>query len=313
LKILITGAAGFLASHIAEYLSRSHEILGVDLIHPNDAWRIKGIPIEYSWCSLPDALPLLKHVDILIHCAAVTDVGMASRSPIHAATVNVDYTAMLMEEAYKNKVRVIYISTHSVYGKSQRENGVFKEEDVLCPSNLYGATKAAAELVALSYHRQHGLDVTVLRMALMYGQRERSGALVSTFVKKALAGETITLDGGGRQTRDFNYVSNAVDAIELIINTHHMHKVSGQIFNVSSGRDISIRDLANAANEFAMKYAGCQAEIVEGPARGGEEGKLRLDCQKIIELGYVPLVGFTEGFDRTAQWVKEQLRVGSKG
>lgn len=313
-RILITGIAGFLGSHLAHYLiKQKHEVLGVDLVHPQEAWRVRDLfllpssSFSYTWASVADISPLLEHCDVVVHCAAVTDVAMASRSPMHAVQAIATQTAHLMEAAQMRQKRVVNISTHSVYGIPEIQGHTYTELSPLQPSTLYGALKAAAELIAMSYSRQYSLPVTTLRMVLMYGEKERSGALVSSFLKRALAGEAIRLDGGGGQTRDLLYVQDALSAIDLCLNDN---RTFGEVYNVSTEKDTAIKELAEKSIAFAAKYIDTPGYTVPAPARAGEEGRLGVSSEKIRALGWLPLYSFEEGFDKTSEWVREERQNG---
>ncbi len=307
-RILCTGIAGFLGSHLAHYLiSQHHEVLGIDLVHPQEAWRVRDLlqlpspsPFSYTWASVADISPLLHYCDAVVHCAAVTDVAMASRSPLHSAYVNAYQATELMEATYREQKRVIIISTHSVYGIPEVQGNICTELSTIRPSNLYGALKAAAELIAMSYSRQYSLPVTTLRMVLMYGEKERSGALVSSFLKRALAGEAIRLDGGGWQTRDLLYVQDALSAINLCLTDTRTH---GEVYNASTEEETSIKTLAEKSIAFASKHTDTPGYTVLAPARAGEEGRLVVSSEKLRALGWLPLHSFDDGFEKTSEWV----------
>lgn len=306
--IIVTGSAGFLASHLLpSLLSDGHRVTGVDIVHPDDAWRLDATEIRhhpnftYVWGSAGEWQRLPEN-GIVIHAAAVTDVRFASASPRYTLERNFQDMARLLEECVHQGVgQVIVFSTHSVYGKQLLQP--IPEDVALHPSNFYGAAKAAQELLALSYFHEKGLPVTVVRPALMFGERERTGALVTTFLRKALHEETITLDGGGMQTRDMCYVGNTVQAIKLLLNADW---AKGEVFNIGSGEEISIRRLALLAEQIA-KTEKKRPTLVDGRARDGEEGRLFLDSTKIMQHGYKPEVGFTEGVERTSRWVRGRL------
>ena len=300
MKIFITGLAGFLGSHLAHrLLENGHEVMGIDLVHPNSAWRLADIrgKLEYIWASAEDCEGLIPHCDAIVHCSAVTDVGLSSRSPRYATHVNVDHTAHLMETAYRHGKRVIIISTHSVYGRPMKPDSVMTEDTVCQPSNFYGASKYAEELLAMSYARQHGLPVTALRMTLMYGPKEREGALVSMFIKRCLNGEPIMLDGGGEQTRPLLYVTDALNAIELALGDNRTY---GEVYNVASDEEVQIKTIAGKAMAFANSYGVYPLCEVTLP-RAGEEGRINVSTDKIEALGFRATVDFETGFQEVAE------------
>lgn len=297
--VMVTGAAGFLGSTLCRRLAADGwKVLGVDLMHRNDAWRLQGVDLEYQWLSLQDIREVPPNV---IHTASVTDVGYAARSPVNAINQTVLGTLAVMEAANRNErlERAVVISSHSVYGKVARQP--IREDEALHPGNLYGATKGAQELVSMSYWHSYRMPVVVVRSSIMFGEYERTGALVSLFLGKALRNEPIVIHGDGSQTRDMNYVHNTVDGIlEVLVN----RRAIGETFNVGSGEEISVRDLA----ERCIQATGSASEIRNVEARPGEEGRSALDITKARRiLGYEPRVSFYEGLKRTATWLSKYL------
>lgn len=316
MRIAISGAAGFLASHlIPDLLAQGHEVVGIDLIHPNDAWRLHELAllpkIDYQWRPLDAGFRDILPVDLLINCAAITHPPFANRARLHTEYVNVHTAVAMMEAAVGWAGRVLHISTFSVYGPAPHVQDAagaqfhgrkkLLESFPLHPSTFYGWSKAAQESAILSYSYRGEVPVTVLRMALMYGERERQDAVVSLFLTRALKGQTITLDGGGAQIRDMNYVWDTVRAINFGIEKG----ADGGIYNIP-GTPVSIKDLAEAAVDFAGT-----GEIVNGPPRAGEEGNMVMGGTKAArELGYGARTKFRVGFRKTAEWLKARILKG---
>jgi nucleoside-diphosphate-sugar epimerase len=301
MRVAVSGVAGFLGSHIARRLQAAgNTVIGIDQAHPSTADRLRDVPVEYHWGDVRDAISRIAPVDAIIHCASVTNIGYAWANPYASARAMGDSCIAIAEAMQLGWAKkCILISTHSVYGRST--GTPFSEVDVAQPMNFYGVLKLQQEQTLLAYARAFGIDVTVLRMALMYGEAERADATPRRFVEMALAGQTIRLEGGGRVTRDFNYVGNAVDAIELALDAKD---TQGEIYNISSGENISIRDLARAAIAFAER-----GETIDVPERPGEEGNIRLNFAKAFTgLGYNPVVDFDSGFRKSADWTANNLR-----
>jgi len=190
--------------------------------------------------------------------------------------------------------RFVQISSHSAYGPQQVQP--IPEDSVLRPGTLYGAIKAFQEQVAMSYHRSFEMPVSVIRSATLYGPHIRAGALVRVFLERAARDETITVSGAGTQSRDLTHVDSTVEGIVLAL---ERDVAIGQIFNVGSGEDIAIVDLAQRA--IQIMGAG---RVEHGPERFGEEGRLALDMSKAVELlGYRPALTVDEGLRQTADWV----------
>lgn len=310
--VVITGAAGMTGAHLTRaLLADGHSVTALDIVHPNDCRRLRCLLPEYwpqssqfryIWGSAGDFHALPPNATV-IHLASVTDVRFASASPAYTAQLNIMTVARLLDECIRQEAdQFILFSSHSVYGHQLR---LPCPEDVpLYPSNHYGAVKAAAESLATAACREHGLPVTVLRPSLMFGEWERPGSLVSTFLRRAFLRQPITLDGGGQQARDLNYVGNTVDAVRTLIPLNPVPS-RPQVLNIGSGHEVSIRQLAayccDAAN---VPFSDL---CTDGPARAGEEGRLVLDPTRAHALLGKPRTSFEAGFSRTVDWVKGEL------
>lgn len=334
MRVMVTGVAGFLGSHLARrLLADGHTVVGMDMVPYDDAWRLRGYEmqgIEYHWRPLGDGLEGIVPCDYVIHAAAVTHPPFATSAHQHTIRTNVADTVALMDAIRGWGIRdygpvavlahnphVIHISTFSVYGKAPirdkfqgdwdgdaqwshlKKSLPLTESLPLQPSTFYGMSKAAQEMAVLSYARRGDLPITVLRMALMYGEMERPGAVTSLFLKKALLGEDIRLEGGGEQIRDANHVQDAVSAVVLAM---QKGQFAGEVLNIP-GHPISVKALA----ETAIQFAG-RGQTVDAPARAGEEGDMVLDgLLAERQLGYTPSIPLSLGLERTGQWVRGQL------
>lgn len=278
MRVVVTGAAGFLGSRLCHSLLRGHhEVTAVDLVHPDDAWRLAGLAeaygaFKYVWGSVADSSFVL--FDAIVHAGAVTDVSWSRRNPQYTIENNTLATASYLSRR-EFKPHFIYISTHSVYGPGH--SMPVAESVALNPSTLYGASKAAAEMFVKGICQEEGIPYTILRPAMMCGINERLGSLVSTFIKRALNPDLkLRIDGDGLQTREINPVENVVDAISLVAGNT---KCYGQTFNVGSGHETSIVGLARMVLSFADR--DWDEGITWAEARSGEEGRLALDSTRL--------------------------------
>ncbi len=306
MNVLVTGAAGFLGAHISRRLTADgHNVLGVD-VHPlQDCWRLPTHEkFTYEWSHLED-FEWPHGIDAVVHCAASSNVGFVQSSPKYAMHQTVLGTLKLLREIVMNDGLVgganfVNISTHSVYGAPQYTP--VDESHPRVPNNVYGALKVAQEALVDSFREYYGLKTITLRMATMFGEQDRRGSTVHEILLKVMRGEAVQITGDGEQTRDFNYVGNACDAIVAALET----KSTENVFNVGSGRALSINDLVTKLQAVAGQ--GQNNEYI--PARPGEE-KMKdfsLNIEQAIEgLGYDPIVDFDEGVRRLYQWVRDQL------
>lgn len=296
MKVLVTGAAGFLGGNLCRYLiGQGFEVKGVDVYEWEDCWRIRDLKMEYERIQIEDMrIEHLADVERIVHCAASSNVNFVWRSPkyaIHQTIVSSQHLAKLA--AREGIPKFVNISTHSVYGRPQYTP--VDEEHPLNATNLYGALKVAQEAIMRAY-REQGLMVTTLRMSTLFGPLDRRGAAVYEIMLKVLKGETVTLTGDGTQTRDFNYVSNVCTAIELAL----MQNTEWSLYNIGSGEDTSIISIVEAAKR-AFKVP---AHVEFAPPRPGEEGKFPLSIQQAeTVLGYVPKIDTQTGLEKMAKWI----------
>lgn len=322
MKVLISGAAGFLGSHLcAELAAKGHQVVAMDLLHQHEAWRLRGIPLAaYKWGACEDLQASdLTGIEGVIHCAASTDVPYTRGSPRAAVNTSILGTVALLEAAKQNATvnRLVIVSSYSAYGRVPHEADGIHENNELHPTTLYGAMKAAQELVGGGYYHSDNLPVTFARLATLYGPRSRATLPVALFIKKVLAGEPITLTGDGRQTRDQNWVGNAAKGLVAMLEAP-APAVVGQAFNLGSGQEVSMQQLAKEVL-WSLAEQGIGAArggelglpITYGPARFGEEGRLFLSNAKAVKaFGYQPLVSLKTGIYETVAWFLAERRAG---
>ena len=302
MRVLITGGAGFIGSHLADaYLQRGDEVSVIDDLSTgtiDNIQHLKSNPkFRYTIDSLhnqPVTAELVDQSDIVIHLAAAVGVKLIVESPVRTIETNVRGTEVVLALANKKQKRVLIASTSEVYGLST--DVPFKEDGNLVMGATtkgrwsYACSKAIDEFLALAYWREKKLPTTIVRLFNTVGPRQtgRYGMVIPTFVKQALAGRPITVYGDGKQTRCFGYVGDVVGALIKLMDTADS---VGQVFNIGSTEEISILQLAEKVKELTQS----RSEIVfvpydEAYEEGFEDMPRRVpDTSKIKQLvGFKP-------------------------
>ncbi len=302
MRVLITGGAGFIGSHLADaYLERGDEVLVIDDLSTgtiDNIQHLKSNPrFHYTIDSVhnqPVTAELVDQSDIVIHLAAAVGVKLIVESPVRTIETNVHGTEVVLALANKKQKRVMIASTSEVYGLSAdvpfREDGNLVMGATTKGRWSYACSKAIDEFLALAYWREKKLPTTIVRLFNTVGPRQtgRYGMVIPTFVKQALAGRPITVYGDGKQTRCFGYVGDVVGALIKVMD--HADSV-GQVFNIGSTEEISILKLAEKVKELTES----DSDIVfvpydEAYEEGFEDMPRRVpDTSKINELvGFKP-------------------------
>jgi UDP-glucose 4-epimerase len=302
LRVLITGGAGFVGSHLADaYLKRGDEVLVIDDLSTGTIENIQHLKsnpkFHYTIDSVhnqPVTAELVDQSDIVVHLAAAVGVKLIVESPVRTIETNVRGTEVVLALANKKQKRVLIASTSEVYGLSTdvpfREDGNLVMGATVKGRWSYACSKAIDEFLALAYWREKKLPTTVVRLFNTVGPRQtgRYGMVIPTFVRQALAGRPITVYGDGKQTRCFGYVGDVVDALIKLMD--HPDSV-GQVFNIGSTEEISILKLA----EKVKQLTGSDSDIVlvpydEAYEEGFEDMPRRVpDTSKINKLvGFKP-------------------------
>jgi UDP-glucose 4-epimerase len=255
LRVLITGGAGFIGSHLADaYLDRGDEVFVIDDLSTGTIENIQHLKrnkrFHYTIDSVhnqPVTAELVDQCDIIFHLAAAVGVKLIVESPVRTIETNVRGTEVVLALANKKKKRVLIASTSEVYGLSTdvpfREDGNLVMGATTKGRWSYACSKAIDEFLALAYWREKKLPTTIVRLFNTVGPRQtgRYGMVIPTFVKQALAGRPITVYGDGSQTRCFGYVGDVVAALVKVMD--HPDSI-GQVFNIGSDEEISILELA---------------------------------------------------------------------
>jgi UDP-glucose 4-epimerase len=312
MRVLITGGAGFIGSHLAEaLLERGDEVLILDDLSTGRLENITHLTshpgFSYTIGSVTDDLlvaTLVDQCDMVFHLAAAVGVRLVVSKPVHTIETNVHGTETVLRHAARRKKLVIVASTSEVYGKSTVFP--FREDADLVlgqPTKTrwgYAASKLIDEFLALGYWQEHATPVIVVRFFNTVGPRqcERYGMVIPNFVRQALSGEPLIVHGTGAQTRSFTWVGDVVWALLALAAEP---RARGQVFNIGNGAETSIRDLA----EMVTSMTGSASAIRYVPyhkvfGQNFEDMSRRLpDITKIQQLvGYRPKVQLEEILER---------------
>ncbi len=303
MRVLVTGGAGFLGSHLVPaLLERGDEVIVQDILAPELAVKIKEwIPqVEYRWKGVVDTdAASLKGVDMVVHLATQGDVPLANSSPRYTYQLNTDAMLSLLTTLKETKTPMLAMSTENVYGRVPDDRLPAKEDEPSRPKNGYAASKVAMEALCHAYAYQYEVPIGIIRSSSLFGERSRPRQVVAIFMRQAIKGEPITLEGDGYQTRDFNYVGNMVQAILKVASRLAKSPKEYDVWNVGSGEETSLKQLV----ETIIDVTGSSSKAVNKPGRPGEEGRLCISIEKARrELGYVPAIGLREGLKRAADW-----------
>jgi nucleoside-diphosphate-sugar epimerase len=301
---LVTGAAGFVGSHLSERLvAEGHEVLGLDAFNPYYAREIKernlaqlrsGPRFRFVEADLrsDDLTPLLAGVDLVYHEAAMAGLPRSWTQFEEYMTCNVLGTQRLLEAARLAGVqKLVHASTSSVYGRD-----ALGDEDTLPrPISPYGATKLCAERLALAYQESFGLPVVVIRYFSVYGPRQRPDMAYNIFIDRVLRGQMLTVFGDGTQSRGNTYIDDAVDATILAAEKG----ANGGVYNIGGGE---ARDL-NWIIATIERLTGRPAVIERQAARAGDQLHTKADIRRAqAVLGYKPSTPLEEGLRQQVAW-----------
>jgi len=319
MRVLITGGAGFVGSHLAEaLLDRGDEVFVLDDLSTgsiDNITHLKGNPgFHYTIDSVtnePLLAEMLDRCDAIVHLAAAVGVKLIVEAPVRTIETNVHGTEVVLKHANKKKKLVLIASTSEVYGKSATVP--FKEDAdlVLGPTSkhrwAYACSKMIDEFLALAYWKERKLPVIIVRLFNTVGPRQTGqyGMVVPNFVRQALTGQPITVFGDGSQSRSFTYVGDVVRAMVALINEP---RAIGEVYNIGNGNEISIGELASRIKQMTNS----SSPIVKIPydqayEAGFEDMPRRVpDISKIRALvGYEPTVELDEILTRVIESLRQ--------
>lgn len=312
MRVVITGAAGFIGSRLAELVLERAEELGYDDIVLFDALTysgrrenmdlvLKDSRVSFVQGDITDkdiTDEVLRGAHAVLHLAAESHVDRSITGARQFFVTNVLGTQQLLESARSGGVeQFVHISTDEVYGSIPE--GAWKEDHILEPNSPYSSSKAGSDLAALAYHRTFGLNVMVTRCSNNYGPRQFPEKVIPLFVSNLIDGKKVPLYGDGLNVRDWLHVDDHCRGILAVLEGGK----AGEVYNIGGGTELTNKELTYRL----LTLMGAGEEMIEPVAdRLGHDRRYCVDWDKIhSELGYEPRVSFEEGLAQTVQWYKD--------
>lgn len=305
MRLFVTGGAGFIGSNfVRKALREGYEVTVYDAltyagnlttladVADNPAYKfVKG-----DICDLDPLTVAMQGHDAVVHFAAESHVDRSILGPHEFIRTNCLGTNAVMMAARDLQIgRVIHISTDEVYGHILE--GSFKESDLLEARSPYSASKASSDLIALSYYTTYGLPVIVTRSSNNYGPYQYPEKVIPLFVTNLMENEKVPLYGDGMNIRDWCYVTDNCDAVELVLREGK----TGEIYNIGAGNEITNREIT----ERILKHMGFDESMIEMvDDRLGHDRRYSVDTSKVSQLGWKSQVEFDQGLEETINWYK---------
>ena len=310
MKILLTGAAGFLGSHLSKKLiDNNHEVIGLDDLSTGSVKNIEPLlnHPEYSFIEHDVRIPYQVKVDAILNFACPASPVNYQKDPVRTIETNFLGMINLLHLANETGARIIQASTSEVYGdptQSPQKETYWGNVNPIGIRSCYDEGKRAAETLCFDYKRQYGLDARVIRIFNTYGPNMaiRDGRVVSNFIVQALMGEPISIYGGGEQTRSFCYVSDLIEGIYKVL---MLDKNPQSPINLGNPNEFRMVELANTIKELT----GSKSGIMNYPL---PEDDPKQRCPDISlarnSLNWEPTVGLVEGLEKTIEYFKQVLK-----
>jgi dTDP-glucose 4,6-dehydratase len=309
---LVTGGAGFLGSHLCdELLRRGHRVICVDNLETGSLGNVEHIRSpEFDFRQVDIVAPyhVDEPVDFVYHLASPASPIDYLRLPLHTLKVGSYGTHNTLGLAKKHRARFLIASTSEVYGDPQvhpQPESYWGHVNPIGPRGVYDEAKRYAEALTMAYHRQQGVDTSIVRIFNTYGPRMRAhdGRAIPTFLRQALADRPITVFGDGRQTRSFCYVDDLIRGIIALAESGHHDPV-----NIGNPDEFTLLELA----ETVIEITGSKSEIVFEALPTDDPKQRRPDISLAIDvLGWEPSVSLAEGLRRTIDQAGADVLVGS--
>lgn len=319
MKVLITGGAGFIGSHLAEELLRKNdEVYIIDDLSTGSIENIEHLKENNKFHYVIDSISneqilreLIDKCELIYHHAAAVGVQLIVQSPVRTIETNIYGTEIVLKYANLKKKKVVITSTSEVYGKSTKIPFSEGDDLIIGPTNMgrwsYACSKAIDEFLAIAYWKEKKLPVVIVRLFNTIGPRQtgKYGMVVPRFIKCALVNEPIPIYGSGKQSRCFTYISDVVDGLVALSEDP---KAVGEVFNIGNPEEITMENLANKIKKMTnstseLKYIPYSEAYTEG----FEDMMRRIpNISKIQKyVGYSPKVSLDNMLEITIEWIRK--------
>jgi len=306
MRILVTGGAGFIGSNFIHHMLSRHsdvEIVNLDaLTYSGRLENLKDVQNDKRYRFVKGDIrdeklmeQLVRNdVDAIVNFAAESHVDRSIAAADAFVSTNVHGTCVLLDGARKHGVgKFVQVSTDEVYGSIERAS--FTEADPLNPSSPYSASKAAADLLSLAYHKTYGLNVVITRSTNNFGPRQHPEKLIPKLTLRAIHNEALPIYGTGKQVRDWIFTEENCGAIDLVLQKGK----PGEIYNIASGNELTNLEIAKALLRLLKKPEKLIKLVADRP---GHDFRYSLDASKIRRLGWKTNGSFEEHLRRTVDW-----------
>ena len=312
MRVLITGAAGFIGSHLCEkFLEEGHEVIGLDNFltgsPDNIAHLFRNPRFTFYKYDVTNFIYVSGDLELILHFACPASPVDYMNHPIHTMKVDSLGTLHTLGLAREKSARYLLASTSEVYGNPTvhpQPETYWGNVNPLGPRSVYDEAKRFSEALTMAYHREHGIDVRIARIFNTYGPRMRmnDGRVIPNFVCQALTGRPLTVYGDGTQTRSFCYIDDLVEGIYLLAVRDDL---VGEVFNLGNPEELKVLDLAR----LVLEISGSTSQIVFRERPPDDPDRRRPDISKAKKiLGWEPKTGVREGIQRTVEWFRRKLR-----
>ncbi len=311
-RILVTGGAGFIGSHVCAALcEQGREVVVLDDFSTGSADNLASLRVELHRGSVADEAAVaaaMRSVQKVVHLAALPSVARSVEHPIASHHACASGTVTVLDAARRAGARVVYAGSSSAYGDQAAEQ---KHEELReSPLSPYAAAKLAGELYCRAFARVYGLQVVVTRFFNVFGPRQPADSpysgVVAAFCRGLLASRAVRIDGDGTQSRDFTYVEDLVHGVLQCLDAS---TAGCETVNLAYGRATTVRELYDQLRAMALAVPGLKQppQPVLAPPRAGDVRHSLADVTRAKALfGFAPRVGFAEGLQRTFDWYRSQ-------